>query len=126
MPDIKAKRSDVPHWAALLLVLALTLILSSLFPLTGDDWFREELAGSISSPAELMRTVIYKWQTVNSRILGNVLAYTAAGHPVFRALLRGAIMFLTVLAVAKVSGLEKSEGLLLTAACVIALPCMLR
>ena len=58
------------------------------FPLTGDDWFREALGASIHSPADLLRIVAARWATVNGRVLGNILAYTAGSRPLLRELMR--------------------------------------
>ena len=58
--------------AALFLAL---LALCGLFPLTGDDWFREELGRRLTGPMDLLGTVFHGWRTYNGRILGNLLAY---------------------------------------------------
>ena len=55
------------------LFLAL-LALCGLFPLTGDDWFREELGRRLTGPMDLLEAVFAGWRTYNGRILGNLLA----------------------------------------------------
>lgn len=79
--------------AALFLAL---LALCGLFPLTGDDWFREELGRRLTGPMDLLGTVFHGWRTYNGRILGNLLAYAAGSRRLLRELLRVAFLFGTV------------------------------
>lgn len=46
------------------LFLAL-LALCGLFPLTGDDWFREELGRHLTGPLDLLEAVLAGWRTYN-------------------------------------------------------------
>lgn len=105
-----------------MLLAAVLFALFSIFPLTGDDWFRESLGASLGGVGDLVRTVARKWSTTNGRILGNVLAYTAGSRPIVRDIMRTLITFGLIALLARVSGLRKASGLLLCAAAVIALP----
>ena len=93
-----------------------------LFPLTGDDWFREGLGASLHGAGDLVRVVAEKWRTTNGRILGNVLAYSAGSRPLLRDALRTGITLLLCALLARVSCLRSPAGLLLCAAAALALP----
>lgn len=93
-----------------------------LFPLTGDDWFREGLGASLHGAGDLVRVVAEKWRTTNGRILGNVLAYSAGSRPLLRDALRTGITLLLCALLARVSCLCSPAGLLLCAAAALALP----
>lgn len=111
------------EWAVGITVLTLALFfLFSLFPVTGDDWFREALGRTIHSAGDLIREVAYRWSTNNSRILGNVLAYSSGSRPVLREALRASITLGVILLGAKCSGLFSLRGVFLMTACVLALP----
>ena len=103
------------------LFLAL-LALCGLFPLTGDDWFREELGRRLTGPTDLLEAVLAGWQTYNGRILGNLLAYAAGSRRLLRELLRAAFLFGTVRLAAGHGGFRTVWGTLLTAAALLALP----
>ena len=103
------------------LFLAL-LALCGLFPLTGDDWFREELGRRLTGPTDLLETVLAGWRTYNGRILGNLLAYAAGSRRLLRELLRAAFLFGTVRLAAGHGGFRTVWGTLLTAAALLALP----
>ena len=105
--------------AALFLAL---LALCGLFPLTGDDWFREELGRRLTGPMDLLGTVFHGWRTYNGRILGNLLAYAAGSRRLLRELLRAAFLFGTVRLAAGHGGFRIVWGTLLTAAALLALP----
>ena len=105
--------------AALFLAL---LALCGLFPLTGDDWFREELGRRLTGPTDLLETVLAGWRTYNGRILGNLLAYAAGSRRLLRELLRAAFLFGTVRLAAGHGGFRTVWGTLLTAAALLALP----
>ena len=105
--------------AALFLAL---LALCGLFPLTGDDWFREELGRRLTGPMDLLGTVFHGWRTYNGRILGNLLAYAAGSRRLLRELLRAAFLFGTVRLAAGHGGFRTVWGTLLTAAALLALP----
>ena len=97
------------------LFLAL-LALCGLFPLTGDDWFREELGRRLTGPTDLLEAVLAGWRTYNGRILGNLLAYAAGSRRLLRELLRAAFLFGTVRLAAGHGGFRTVWGTLLTAA----------
>lgn len=103
------------------LFLAL-LALCGLFPLTGDDWFREELGRRLTGPTDLLEAVLTGWRTYNGRILGNLLAYAAGSRRLLRELLRAAFLFGTVRLAAGHGGFRTVWGTLLTAAALLALP----
>ena len=103
------------------LFLAL-LALCGLFPLTGDDWFREELGRRLTGPTDLLETVLAGWRTYNGRILGNLLAYAAGSRRLLRELLRAAFLFGTVRLAAGHGGFRTVWGTFLTAAALLALP----
>lgn len=92
------------------------------FPLTGDDWFREALGASIHSPADLLRIVAARWATVNGRVLGNILAYTAGSRPLLRELMRALFLLALAELLAWTAQLRGWRGLLLCTAAVLALP----
>lgn len=118
----RSKKEYRVQAVCLLALLALVLWLSWLFPLTGDDWFREQLGQNIHSVGDLIREVSVRWKGNNARILGNVLAYSAACHPIYRMLLRGGILYALMLVCWRLSGLRGWGGLLTAAAAVLALP----
>ena len=120
--ESRTKRDRVLLFVCLALLLAAVLWLSWLFPLTGDDWYREELGQNIHSVGDLIYEVAIRWNRGNARVLGNVLAYSAACHPVYRALLRGGILYGLMLVCWKLSGLKGWGGLLGVSAAVLALP----
>lgn len=93
-----------------------------IFPLSGDDWFREGLGASLHSVGGLVRVVVEKWNSTNGRILGNVLAYSAGSRPLLRALLRTSLTLALVLLLARAAGLRSVAGVLVCAAAVLALP----
>lgn len=105
--------------AALFLAL---LALCGLFPLTGDDWFREELGRRLTGPMDLLEAVLAGWRTYNGRILGNLLAYAAGSRRMLRELLRAAFLFGTVRLAAGHGGFRTVWGTFLTAAALLALP----
>lgn len=115
-------RKNRVRYAGLAALFLALLYLCWLFPVTGDDWFREELGLSLHSLPDLVRAVALRWQTTNGRILGNVLAYSAGGRKVLRELLRSFITLGTVCVVARHGGFRSLRGTLLTAAVLLALP----
>ena len=83
------KHREKLRWALLLTAaFAALALLFLLFPLTGDDWYREGLGRTIGSAGDLLREVAFRWKTTNPRILGNVLAYLSGSRPILRVLLR--------------------------------------
>ncbi|MGM9555128.1 MAG: DUF6056 family protein [Oscillospiraceae bacterium] len=117
-----SRRFKIQYYSTAMLLAAVLFALFSIFPLTGDDWFRESLGASLGGVGDLVRTVARKWSTTNGRILGNVLAYTAGSRPIVRDIMRTLITFGLIALLARVSGLRKASGLLLCAVAVIALP----
>ena len=120
--ELRTKRDRLALCLCLALLLAAVLWLSWLFPLTGDDWYREELGQNIHSVGDLIHEVAIRWNRGNARVLGNVLAYSAACRPVYRALLRGGILYALMLVCWKLSGLKGWGGLRGVSAAVLALP----
>lgn len=117
-PGINRAWERAGHGALFLALLALC----GLFPLTGDDWFREELGRRLTGPMDLLGTVFHGWRTYNGRILGNLLAYAAGSRRLLRELLRAAFLFGTVCLAAGHGGFRTVWGTLLTAAALLALP----
>ena len=110
-------------WAVGLGALFLVLLcLCWLFPVTGDDWFREELGRNLKGPLDLLETVIAGWQTYNGRLAGNLLAYAAGGRKVLREGLRALISLGAFGFAARNGGFRSLWGVLLTAAALLALP----
>ena len=116
------KRSERLYWLTAAALAAALFALFRIFPLTGDDWFREGLGASLHSAGDLARTVAQKWSTTNGRILGNVLAYSAGSRPLLRDLLRTAITLALAALLARVTNHRSAAGLALCAALVLALP----
>ena len=73
------KSSRLGRALCLTALFLLLFTLCRLFPLVGDDWFREALGASLHSPADLLREVAARWSTINGRVLGNILAYISIG-----------------------------------------------
>lgn len=103
------------------LFLALFL-LCRLFPVTGDDWFREALGASLHGPLDLLREAVSRWATVNGRVLGNILAYAAGSRPVLRELMRAGFTLALIVLLARATRVGGWRGLLLWTAAVLALP----
>ena len=93
-----------------------------LFPVTGDDFFREAVGRDLHSVSDLIARVTKSYLTTNSRIMGNVLAYTAGSRPVFRALTEAAVTALTAIFAAKAAGIRSSAGRLVLFSGIFALP----
>lgn len=105
--------------AGLFLVL---FLLCRLFPIVGDDWYREALGAAIHSPWDLFREVAARWSTINGRVLGNILAYTAGSRPLIRELMRAGFTLALTALLARTARLGGWRGLLLSAAALLALP----
>lgn len=97
-------------------------LLCWLFPLVGDDWFREALGASIHSPWDLFREIAARWATVNGRIMGNLLAYAAGSRPLLREGMRALFALALTVLLARTAGLDSWRGLLVCAAGLLALP----
>ena len=106
-------RREKLRWGLLLAAMAAALaVLFWLFPLTGDDWYREGLGRTIHSLGDLAREVVSRWKTTNPRILGNILAYLSGSRPVLREALRTGITLCLMIFAAKAAGLRSKAGFL--------------
>ncbi|MCI5843353.1 MAG: DUF6056 family protein [Clostridiales bacterium] len=122
MAKSHTSRLRIPLLLTLAALLAALLALSALFPVTGDDWYRETVGRNLHTLSELAGLLIEKYQTTNPRLLGNLLAYCAGGHTILRAVLRGGILFVLVLAAAKNINRLTPITVLLTFAALLVLP----
>ena len=109
-------------WIGLGVLFLALLYLCWLFPVTGDDWFREEMGRNLAGPVDLWNKVIDGWKTYNGRIFGNILAYAAGSRKVLRELLRALFTLGTIYFAARNGGSRKIWGVLLSAAVLLALP----
>ena len=109
-------------WIGLGVLFLALLYLCWLFPVTGDDWFREELGRKLNGPVEMWKQIVSAWQTYNGRILGNLLSYTAGGRKLLREVLRALFTVGTFYFAARNGGFRSLWGVLLTAAALLALP----
>lgn len=116
------KSSRLGRALCLTALFLLLFTLCRLFPLVGDDWFREALGASLHSPADLLREVAARWSTVNGRVLGNILAYSAGSRPLLREGMRALFTLALIALLARVVRLWSWQGLLLCAAALLALP----
>jgi len=116
------KKTNTLYYVTAVILAVLLFLLFRIFPLTGDDWFREGLGASLHSVQDLVRTVAQKWSTSNGRILGNVLAYTAGSRPIVRDVLRAGILLLLVVWLSRITKQWTASGLLLCTALVLFLP----
>lgn len=104
---------------------ALFLLLFSLFrlfPLVGDDWFREALGSSLHSPLDLFREVAHRWSTVNGRILGNILAYSAGSRPLLRQIMYVLFTLALIVLLSRTFQQEPLSSLLFCTFLLLALP----
>lgn len=121
--ELQREKRERARFAICGVVLFAALFLLCLtFPIVGDDWFRETLGASLHSPVDLAREVAVRWATVNGRILGNVLAYSAGSRPLLREGMRALFTLALAVLLARVTRLEGWQGLLLCAFGVLALP----
>ena len=74
----------MPLLLTLAALLAALLALSALFPVTGDDWYRETVGQNLHTLSELAELLIEKYQTTNPRLLGNLLHISPQGIRVCR------------------------------------------
>ncbi len=116
------KKHRTQYYLTAAALAAALFALFSIFPISGDDWYREGLGASLNSAGDLLRAVAQKWNTTNGRILGNVLSYTAGSRPIVRDILRTGITLSLFALLADISGLRRASGLLLCAAAAFALP----
>lgn len=103
-------------------LFAALFLLCRTFPLVGDDWFREALGAGLHNPIELLREVAARWSTVNGRILGNILAYSAGSRPLLREGMRAALTLALIWLLSGVTGLRGWRGLLWCGALALSLP----
>lgn len=118
----KPLRVRLVWWAGMGLLFCLLLYLCWLFPIMGDDWFREELGGNLTGPGDLLQTVIDGWKSYNGRILGNILAYSAGSRKLFREVMRSTFTLGLMYVAARQAGFRCIWGVLLAAAALLALP----
>lgn len=118
----KENRERVPFAICGVVLFAALFLLCRTFPIVGDDWFRETLGASLHGPIDLAREVAARWATVNGRILGNVLAYSAGSRPILREGMRALFTLALAALLARVTQLKGWQGLLLCAFGVLALP----
>lgn len=116
------RRRQWGELACLAGVFLALFLLCRLFPIVGDDWFREALGASIHSPWDLLREVAVRWSTVNGRIMGNILAYAAGSRPLLRELMRAGFTLVLIALLARTTLLRGWQGLPLCAAALLALP----
>ena len=115
-------RSGLSFWVGMAALFLALLALCWLFPVIGDDWYREEMGRNLRGPLDLLKKVIAGWQTYNGRIFGNILAYAAGDRKGLRELLRALFTLGTVYFAAKNAGARRVWGVLLAAAALLALP----
>lgn len=122
MDQSTGSRKQLGRGICLAGLLILLYLLCRLFPLVGDDWFREALGATLHSPAALLREVWARWSTVNGRILGNILAYSAGSRPLLREGMRALFTLALIALISRLARLEGWQGVLLAAFGVLALP----
>ena len=115
-------RRRLVWWVGMGLLFCLLLYLCWLFPVMGDDWFREELGRKLAGPRDLMRTVIDGWKSYNARILGNILAYSAGSRKLLREVMRSGLTLGTIYITARHMGFRSFWGVLVATAALLALP----
>lgn len=106
----------------ILTAAAALAVLFWLFPLTGDDWYREGLGRGLHSLRDLVRELIFRWKTTNPRLLGNFLAYLSGSRPVLRRLLRTALTLALFCSAARAAGVRSAAGFVLLSVGIFALP----
>ncbi len=116
------RKTNLGYYATAAILAGVLFALFHIFPLTGDDWFREDLGASLHSVGDLVQTIIQKWSTTNGRILGNVLAYTAGSRPIVRDVMRTGFLLIIILLLARMTQFRTTSGLLLCMALVLSLP----
>ena len=82
----------------------------------------ETVGQNLHTLSELAELLIEKYQTTNPRLLGNLLAYCAGSHAALRAVLRGGILFILILAAAKNINRLTPIPVLLTFTALLVLP----
>lgn len=107
---------------SLFAVFLVIIAMFCMFPITGDDWFREDVGRSIKSISDLVSTVFDKYMTTNGRILGNVLAYSAGSRPVLRIIMASVITLLLSAAVWKNTSFSSPCGYIIAFLCAFFLP----
>lgn len=122
MSPLKVRREQRDTLICLAALFAGLFLLCWLFPLIGDDWYREALGKTLHSPLDLLSPLIDEWKTSNARIFGNILAYTAGSRPLARELMRATFTLALVVLLAGLTKLRGWRGLLLCAAAVLFLP----
>ena len=118
----KKEHTFIRNAIFLALLYLIIFYICTLFPNTGDDWFREGLGAQLHDPVSLIKEIAHRWQTTNGRLLGNVLAYTSGSRSIVRHILRSSIIFALILLAARCIGLSSRRGVILSAVCLFALP----
>ncbi len=121
-PVLRLSREQYLLLGGLTVLFGLLLYLCWQFPVIGDDWFREELGRKLTGPWDLVRTVMDGWGSYNSRIMGNILAYSAGGRKLLRELMRAGFTLGTAYLAARHMGFRSLWGVLLCVAALLALP----
>lgn len=116
------RKTNLVYYATAAILAGVLFALFHIFPLSGDDWFREDLGASLHSVGDLVQAVIQKWSTTNGRILGNALAYTAGSRPIVRDVMRTGFLLLIIILLTRMTQLKSAPGLLLCTALVLFLP----
>ncbi len=119
---IKLKGEQRQAVLCLCVLFIILFLLCRLFPLVGDDWYREALGAGIHSPLDLIRETAYRWSTTNSRIFANILAFSAGSRPLLRELYQASFTLALIALLGKVTGIGGPRGLMLWTAAVLALP----
>ena len=120
--SLDQKRNHPAQYIGLLILFIVLLYLCWLFPITGDDWYREELGRNIHNLSDLIDELVFRWSTTNGRICGNILAYSAGSRKIFREIMRGLFTFGVICITARQAGFRSLWGVLLTTAALLALP----
>ncbi len=122
MKSLERKRVGIGRTLCGMILFAALFLLCRTFPIVGDDWFREALGASLHNPIDLLREVASRWATVNGRILGNILSYSAGSRPLPREGMRALFILALAWLLSDVARLEGWPGLLWCGALVLSLP----
>lgn len=122
MTDLQRRQKQLGTLLCMAGLFLILFLLCRLYPLVGDDWYREALGASIHSPWDLIREVASRWSTYNSRILPNLLAYASGSRPLLREVLQTSLTLALITLLAHVTKTDGWRGLLLWTAAVMALP----
>lgn len=104
------------------IIFCVLFALFMIFPITGDDWFREDLGRSVISIGNLFEKVAEKYTSTNGRIMGNILAYSAGSRPILKVLYEAFFTVLLIFGVCKALSVSSAAGILTAFAATFALP----